>query len=1245
MGRSISVRKPLLVFGLLFFFVLGRFPAAAQDQKPMGSGIELTGRSDKDPPPQVWHVEDAKTKKTVASVDSRWGFTPLPPGQYRVSLLPVGWHPLEIPWGEVTVVAGKTATVNIDAGIELVGRSKEDQPLSQWEVFDLKTQKPVAHVEERWGFTPLPPGQYRVSLLPKGYHTLEIPWGEVTVVAGKTATVNIDARIELVGRSKEDQPLSQWEVFDLKTQKPVAHVEERWGFTPLPSGQYRVSLLPKGYHTLEISWGEVTVVAGKTATVNIDAGIELVGRSKEDQPLSQWEVFDLKTQKPVAHVEERWGFTPLPPGQYRVSLLPKGYHTLEIPWGEVTVVAGKTARVNIDAGIELAGRSKEDQPPSQWEAFDLKTQKPVAHVHERWGFTPLPPGQYRVSLLPKGYHTLDLPWGEVTVVAGKTATVNIDAGIELVGRSPEDRRPSRWEVFDLKTQKPVAHVEERWGFTPLPPGQYRVNLLPDGYHALEIPWSEVAVVAGKTARVNIDAGIELAGRSKEDQPLSQWEAFDVKTQKPVAHVYERWGFTPLPPGQYRVSLLPVGYHALELPWAEVAVVAGKTARVNIDAGIELAGRSKEDQPLSQWEAFDLKTQKPVAHVYERWGFTPLPPGQYRVSLLPVGYHALELPWGEVTVVAGKTSNVKIDAGIELVGQAKGDRRPDQWEVLDLKTQKPVAHVYERWGFTPLQPGEYAVSGGPGAFPWAEVKVAQGQVVAVRFPDVPERLARVMRVGRKTEKELDPVNYKKLEEEIEKAIRRGAAWLKKQDMFGKSPLDLRDVYPTIGILALLHAGEFERDSVLADRCLDYLLRRPLNISAGTYANALTAMALRDWDPARYRQRVFECAQWLVENQGWDQARPMWGYGDAVAGIGAEKKAGEEPAEGLRLEVVRRGLVTKPETYWDNSNSQFAVLGLHSAVHSGIKIPREVWERVEKHFHEKQIADVGTSGGWGYKTFGVNGSMTCAGLASLVVARHHLGLDKSAADPAVVKGLEWLAGHFTVEENPGYNSVSAPHDQYYYLYGLERVGVLAGTEFLGDHEWYPAGARCLLAHQAADGSWLSAKSPPTADDEGRKRYLDTCYAILFLRRATLSLTGMVPPRPAPMVEKPKPSILSVRYQGKGLPPVLVPAMELVLDCSGSMKDPVEGEPKYLVARRIMLQAVDELPEDFQVGLRVFGHMGFWGNNPGQPADDDPRWNTDSELKISIGSLVDAKNRRKLIKDWINYVKPAGATPLPA
>ena len=140
-----------------------------------------------------------------------------------------------------------------------------------------------------------------------------------------------------------------------------------------------------------------------------------------------------------------------------------------------------------------------------------------------WGFTPLPPGQYRLSLIPDGYHALEIPWGEVTVAAGKTAKVNIDSGIELAGRSKQDPPPFQLEVFDLKTPKPVAHVQERWGFTPLPPGQYRLNLIPDGYHALEVLWGEVTVDAGKTAKVIIDAGIELAGRSKEDRPAFPME--------------------------------------------------------------------------------------------------------------------------------------------------------------------------------------------------------------------------------------------------------------------------------------------------------------------------------------------------------------------------------------------------------------------------------------------------------------------------------------------------------------------------------------------------------------------------------------------------------------------------------------------------------------------------------------------------------------------------------------------------
>ena len=325
----------------------------------------------------------------------------------------------------------------------------------------------------------------------------------------------------------------------------------------------------------------------------------------------------------------------------------------------------------------------------------------------------------------------------------------------------------------------------------------------------------------------------------------------------------------------------------------------------------------------------------MAHVEERWGFTPLPPGQYRVSLLPKGYHTLELPWAEVTVVAGKTATVKIDSGVDLVGRAKGDRPLSQWEVLDLKTQKPVSHVEERWGFTPMPPGEYAVSGGPHAFPWAEVKVASGQVVTVCIPDVPERLGRVMRVGEKDGKGARSGQL----QEIGRTDREGhparGGVAQEAGPVWQVPAGPQVPYPPSESSRSCMPGN---SSATARRIAASPICWPsAERLRGQYANSLTAMALRDWDPSQVRQRVFECALWLVENQGWEKARPMWGYGDTVPGIGDDKKATDEPAEGRPLEVIRRGLVTKPNTYWDNSNTQFAVLALHSAAHSGIKIP--------------------------------------------------------------------------------------------------------------------------------------------------------------------------------------------------------------------------------------------------------------------------------------------------------------------
>ena len=57
-------------------------------------------------------------------------------------------------------------------------------------------------------------------------------------------------------------------------------------------------------------------------------------------------------------------------------------------------------------------------------------------------------------------------------------------------------------------------------------------------------------------------------------------------------------------------------------------------------------------------------------------------------------------------------------------------------------------------------------------------------------------------------------------------------------------------------------------------------------------------------------------------------------------------------------------------------------------------------------------------------------------------------------------------------------------------LERAGMLFGTETMGDKYWYPEGAKVLCDIQKGGGAW----------GDGTR---DTCFAILFLKRATRPL----------------------------------------------------------------------------------------------------------------------------------------------
>ena len=146
---------------------------------------------------------------------------------------------------------------------------------------------------------------------------------------------------------------------------------------------------------------------------------------------------------------------------------------------------------------------------------------------------------------------------------------------------------------------------------------------------------------------------------------------------------------------------------------------------------------------------------------------------------------------------------------------------------------------------------------------------------------------------------------------------------------------------------------------------------------------------------------------------------------------------------------------------------------------------------------------------------NNSMSAAALASVIVLKTLLGKQgrytKSYAqrvDAAIRDGAAYLAHHWTVTDG---------RHPYYYLYGLERVGIMTGCFEFGGHDWYQEGGARLLQLQGRDGSWGDA----TRVSEGGMAQVNalpqTCFGVLFLARGTPPVIPQLPERPLTGSEK--------------------------------------------------------------------------------------------------------------------------------
>lgn len=89
-----------------------------------------------------------------------------------------------------------------------------------------------------------------------------------------------------------------------------------------------------------------------------------------------------------------------------------------------------------------------------------------------------------------------------------------------------------------------------------------------------------------------------------------------------------------------------------------------------------------------------------------------------------------------------------------------------------------------------------------------------------------------------------------------------------------------------------------------------------------------------------------------------------------------------------------------------------------------------------------------------------------------------------------------------------------------------------------------------------------------------------------------------------------------------------LQLVLDASGSMKEPAAKGTKIQAARKALGHVVDTLPDQAQVGLRVYGAKVSTG----------PKACTDSQQVVAPGT-----DNRDQLRDAITAYRPLGETPI--
>jgi hypothetical protein len=230
-----------------------------------------------------------------------------------------------------------------------------------------------------------------------------------------------------------------------------------------------------------------------------------------------------------------------------------------------------------------------------------------------------------------------------------------------------------------------------------------------------------------------------------------------------------------------------------------------------------------------------------------------------------------------------------------------------------------------------------------------------------------------------------------QEKVDEAIKKGCKYLIQSGQgMGTFPHGQRNqpqamqAYGEIVLLTLLHSGYYAEGDVELMPLIDFLNQKPIG---STYTAALMAMALQKLNPKKYQMRIAECAQFLCDNQcengQWDYGEPVKDPPPTTYEVPKRKKADDvatgggsntdpnappgtadaskpppssagkttaDPKKGPgKTNTVPRIPIRKKKPgppNGDNSNSQYAALGLRACLDANIDVDPSVLQRARQ-----------------------------------------------------------------------------------------------------------------------------------------------------------------------------------------------------------------------------------------------------------------------------------------------------------